>query len=70
MIAYSVAQRQHEVGIRIALGAANLDILRLVIGSGLMLTGTGMVIGGAVAVALTHVMGSLLYQTSATDPTT
>jgi putative ABC transport system permease protein len=70
VIAYSVAQRQHEVGIRIALGAANLDILRLVIGSGLMLTGTGMVIGGAGAVALTHVMGSLLYQTSATDPTT
>jgi len=68
VIAYSVAQRQQELGIRIALGADRLDIFRLVIGGGLKLTAAGIVIGVAGAVALTRLMGSLLYQTSATDP--
>ena len=69
VIAYSVAQRQQELGIRIALGAARHQIFRLVITGGLTLAATGIVIGIAGAFALTRVMGSLLYQTSATDPT-
>jgi putative ABC transport system permease protein len=68
VIAYSVAQRQQELGIRLALGAARSDIFRLVIGGGLMLTAAGIVIGVAGSIALTRVMGKLLYQTSATDP--
>jgi putative ABC transport system permease protein len=70
VIAYSVAQRQQELGIRLALGAARSDIFRLVIGGGLTLTGAGIVIGVAGSIALTRVMGKLLYQTSATDPAT
>ena len=70
VIAYSVAQRQQELGIRIALGAARGDIFRLVIGGGLTLTAVGIVIGVAGSLALTRVMGTLLYQTSATDPVT
>jgi putative ABC transport system permease protein len=70
VIAYSVAQRQQELGIRLALGAARSDIFRLVIGGGLTLTAAGIVIGVAGSIALTRVMGKLLYQTSATDPET
>jgi putative ABC transport system permease protein len=70
VIAYSVAQRTNELGIRMALGAARADILRLVIGSGLLLTGTGIVIGLAGSMAATRLLESLLYQTSATDPPT
>jgi putative ABC transport system permease protein len=70
VIAYSVAQRQQELGIRLALGAARIDIFRLVIGSGLTLTAVGILIGVAGSIALTRVMGQLLYQTSATDPVT
>ena len=70
VIAYSVAQRQQELGIRIALGAARADIFRLVIGGGLTLTALGIGIGIAGSIALTRVMGTLLYQTSATDPVT
>jgi putative ABC transport system permease protein len=70
VIAYSVAQRQQELGIRIALGAARRDIFQLVIGGGLMLTAAGIVIGVAGSIALTRVMGKLLYETSATDPAT
>jgi putative ABC transport system permease protein len=70
VIAYSVAQRQQELGIRIALGAARRDIFRLVIGGGLTLTAAGIAIGVAGSIALTRLMGDLLYQTSATDPAT
>ena len=70
MIAYSVAQRTSELGIRIALGAAKSDIFRLVIGGGLSLTLTGILIGLVGSFALTRVMASFLYQTSATDPVT
>jgi putative ABC transport system permease protein len=70
VIAYSVAQRAHELGIRMALGAAQEDILKLVVGHGLTLTFTGIAIGLAGSLALTRVMASLLYRTSATDPYT
>jgi len=68
VIAYSVAQRTQELGIRIALGAENRDILRLVIGGGIGLTLIGIVIGLAGSIALTRVMSAMLYETSATDP--
>lgn len=70
VIAYSVAQRTQELGIRIALGAARVDILRLVIGGGIVLALVGIAIGLAGSIALTRVMSTLLFQTSATDPMT
>ena len=68
VIAYSVAQRTQELGIRIALGAENRDILRLVVGGGVVLTLTGIAIGLAGSIALTRVMSAMLFETSATDP--
>jgi len=68
VIAYSVAQRTQELGIRIALGADRSDILRLVIGHGLLLAVSGVVIGMIASVASTRVLSSMLYKTSATDP--
>ena len=67
VISYSVAQRTQELGIRIALGAAHADIIGLVLGGGLRLTLAGIAIGLAGSVALTRLMASLLYRTSATD---
>jgi putative ABC transport system permease protein len=69
-IAYSVAQRTQEVGIRRALGAQHGDILRLVLIQALGLTAAGLAIGIGGAVALTRVMRSLLFHVSATDPAT
>ncbi len=70
VIAYSVAQRTQEVGIRRALGAQQSDILRLVIGQGLALALAGIAVGLGGAFALTRVMQTLLFDVSATDPTT
>lgn len=70
VIAYSVTERTQEMGIRMALGADGPDILRLVLGHGLALAGTGIVIGLAAAFALTRLMASLLYRVSVTDPVT
>jgi putative ABC transport system permease protein len=70
VIAYSVAQRTQELGIRIALGASSADIFRLVIGNGLRLAVAGTIIGLLASFALTRLMASLLFQTSATDPIT
>jgi putative ABC transport system permease protein len=67
VIAYSVAQRTQELGIRIALGASDADILKLVIGNGLKLAGVGILIGVAASFGLTRLMASFLYKTSATD---
>ena len=69
VIAYSVAERTQEMGIRIALGANGRDILRMVLGHGLLLAGTGIAIGLA-AFALTRLMATLLYHVSVTDPVT
>jgi predicted permease len=68
VIAYSVAQRTREMGIRRALGAQHRDILRLVVGQGFVLALMGVAVGVGGAFALTRVMKTLLFHVSATDP--
>ncbi len=70
VMAYSVTQRTHEIGIRVALGAQSPDVIKLVIGRAVAMVGAGVAIGLAGALALTRVMTSLLYGVSATDPMT
>ena len=68
VIAYSVAQRTHEIGIRLALGAQRREVLRMIITQGMILTLIGALLGLAGAFAVTRVMRSMLYGVSTTDP--
>src|SRR6185295_7918576 len=68
VMAYSVAQRTHEIGIRNALGAQRADIFKLIMGQGFILAIIGVVLGGIGGLALTRVMSNLLFTVSATDP--
>jgi ABC-type antimicrobial peptide transport system permease subunit len=70
VMAYSVAQRTQEIGIRVALGAQPGDVFRLVVGQGLRQAALGLVLGLGAAFAVTRTMTSLLYGVSATDPPT
>jgi len=70
VLAYSVAQRTREIGVRIALGAQSEDVLRLVVGQGMSLALAGIGIGLAAALALTRLLSGLLYGIGANDPAT
>lgn len=70
LIAYSTRQRTHEIGIRMALGAQPRDVLRLILGQGMWLTGTGLLIGVAASLGLARLMSSLLFGVGASDPLT
>jgi putative ABC transport system permease protein len=67
---YSATQRIHEVGIRMALGASRADIMRLVVGNGMLLTLIGIAIGVISSLGLTRVMQSFLFGVGATDAVT
>jgi putative ABC transport system permease protein len=67
VMSYSVTQRTHEIGIRVALGASSTDVLRMVVGQGLALTAAGVAIGVVGSLAITRVMESMLYGVGARD---
>ena len=70
VISYWVTQRSHEIGIRVAIGASRLDVLKMVLGQSMSVVLIGVAIGLAGAAALTRVMGTLLYNVSTTDAAT
>jgi putative ABC transport system permease protein len=70
VLSYSVRRRVQEIGIRLALGATLLDVLRMIIFEGLRPTLLGVAIGTAGALALARVMASLVYGVTPTDPLT
>lgn len=68
VITYSVSRRKHEIGLRMALGAQQNDILRMIIWQSLVLTLVGIAVGSATALGVTRVLRNLLYQVSPVDP--
>jgi macrolide transport system ATP-binding/permease protein len=67
VVAYNVSRRTREIGIRIAIGAASSDVLRLMMGKGLVLVGIGTVIGLAMGFAVEHLMNSMLFNAGGVD---
>ncbi|HTQ61381.1 MAG TPA: ABC transporter permease [Candidatus Solibacter sp.] len=70
VVSYLVGQRTQEIGVRLALGAKRVDVLRLVLGEGIKMASVGLSIGLVAALGLTRLMAGLLYGVSATDPFT
>jgi len=69
-MAYSVAQRTHEIGIRMALGAQRAHVLKMILRQGVTLAALGVGIGLAISLALCRLLASLLFGIKATDPVT
>jgi putative ABC transport system permease protein len=67
---YSATQRTHEIGIRMALGATKADVMRLVVGNGMLLTLVGIGLGIAASLGLTRLMQSFLFGIGTTDAVT
>ena len=70
VMSYLVAQRTHEIGVRVALGAGPRDVLRMVIPRGLKTTAIGLAVGIAASLALTRLIAGFLYHVKNTDPAT
>jgi putative ABC transport system permease protein len=68
VLSYSVSQRTQEIGVRVALGAARADVLRLIVGQGVKLAAVGIVVGVAGAFGVTPAARSVLYNVTPTDP--
>jgi predicted permease len=68
VLAYNVGQRRHELGVRVALGARGVDVVRLVVSQGVRLAVTGVVVGSAIALGASRWIQPLLFRQPATDP--
>jgi ABC-type antimicrobial peptide transport system permease subunit len=70
VVSYAASQRTQEIGVRMALGASRAEIMRLVLGRGLVLIGAGIAVGVAAALSVSHLMSNLLFNVSPVDPAT
>jgi putative ABC transport system permease protein len=70
VVSYAAVQRTHEIGIRVALGANRVDILRMVLGQSMLIVGVGIVVGLGISLAATRLVAGLLVGISPTDPVT
>ena len=70
VVSYAAVQRTHEIGIRVALGASRIDILKMVLGQSILVVGVGIVVGLGLALAATRLLAGFLVGISPTDPAT
>ncbi len=70
VVSYAVAQRTHEIGVRMALGAQRTDVLKMVVRQGMVMSAGGVIVGVLGAVGTTRLLSSWLYEIEATDPAT